>query len=179
MRQFMFKAAAVAALASAAVAANAADGTITISGTVVSNTCVVNVNGSGTSPTVSLPKVAATSLGAAGATAGTTPFTIGVTGCGGVAINTQPYFEPAASGSSAMANGRLTSTGVANVDIEILNSAGNSVSLGSAPGAQNVPVVATAAGSATHTFYARYYARATVSATGAVTASLAYTMTYP
>lgn len=178
MRHFIVKATAAAALAAASLAAHAVDGTITISGTVVSNTCAVAVNGGTASATVALPPVSRTALASATQTAATTPFTLNITGCGAATPITTPYFEPASGGSSAIANGRLVNQGTAtNVDVQVLNSAGNPVTLGAAFGSQNVPSVTVSSGTATHNLFARYYATGAATA-GSVTTTLAYTIVY-
>lgn len=179
MRHFMIKATAAAALAAASLAAHAIDGTITISGTVAATTCSVQVNGGSSSATVALPTVGTSALAAPGSFATATPFSIGVTSCTTGLTSMVPYFETV--GSSAINSGRLT-TAVTNVDIQILNGAGGVVNLGQAPGLQNVPA-ATLTGTnpnktATSNFFARYFSATGSAGTGAVSVSLAYTITY-
>ena len=58
----------------------AADGTITINGLVTDNTCVVTTP-QGKDLTVTLPTVSKLSLASDGATAGRTPFTLGLSNC--------------------------------------------------------------------------------------------------
>lgn len=71
-----------AALVSASVSA-ASDNTINFQGEVTTETCSVSVNGNNASPVVLLPTVSTSDLAASGATAGETPFTVGVSGCTG------------------------------------------------------------------------------------------------
>lgn len=191
MRSSLVKASAALTLAIASHAAYAVDGTVTINGTITSMTCTVNVNGGGTTQTLTLPTIGATALNGSnpsgGVTAGSMTFSIGVSNCAAGMTSMAPYFEAAGS-STFNANGRVT-TAVSGVDIQILNSANNPVALNVASAtvtggvtAQNVPVVnlTGSAGSrtATSTFTARYYSTAASVGTGNVTAALAYTITY-
>ena len=74
--------AAVALAAAMPMASHATDGTISFEGTIVSQTCTINGNGTGSKNfTVSLPNVSASTLFAAGETAGRTPFNIQLTDC--------------------------------------------------------------------------------------------------
>jgi major type 1 subunit fimbrin (pilin) len=187
MRSNFFKGASALTLAIASLTAQAADGTVTINGSVSNTTCTVSVNGGSSNGTVTLPTVGVTSLNSSvGQVAGATSFSIGISGCTTSQTSMAPYFE--ASGSSAFnAQGRFT-TSVSGVDIEILNSAGNAVNLGGSSTVsggltgQNVPTV-TITGSnpsktALSTFTARYRSTSTTVGNGAITVNLAYTIIY-
>lgn len=185
MRHSLLKISATLAIASASLAAQAIDGTITINGTVSATTCTVNVNGGSANNLVTLPTVGTSALAGVGSSAGATAFSIGVSGCTTSQASMAPYFESAAS--STINAGRLA-TSVSGVDIQILNSAGVAVNLsGSAAVSagqtgQGVPVVAFTGANptkaATSNFFARYYSNAASVGTGAVSVSLAYTITY-
>ncbi|MHA6575525.1 fimbrial protein [Pseudomonas yamanorum] len=74
---------ALAALASisAMSAVQASDGTVNFGGMLLTNTCNISVNGGTNVGTVTLPTLSTVTLGTAGATAGRTNFTIGLSGC--------------------------------------------------------------------------------------------------
>src|SRR5690606_11398524 len=99
---------AVLMLAIVPLAANAADGTITFVGQVTDKTCTIATPG-GVNQVVTLPTVSRATLGAAGATAGRTPFSINLTGCSAGDVAT--YFEPGATVD--FATGRLVNQATA------------------------------------------------------------------
>lgn len=72
---------AVMALISAMPAAQASDGAVNFSGVLLNSTCTIAVNGGSNVGTVTLPTLSTGTLGAAGATAGRTNFTIGLSAC--------------------------------------------------------------------------------------------------
>lgn len=161
-------------LASSTVFA-AADGTVTITGKVVDQTC--NVGGTTGSYAVVLPTVARTSL-PAGQTNGDTKFTINLTSCptGNIGVyydNTNPNIN---------ANGRLNNiaAGGSNVEVQLLNSAKTPIDLTKDRTGQNLVTanVATANGSANIDFFARYYANAAATI-GNVTTTATYYVIYP
>ena len=166
----------------AATSAIAADGTITINGKITDTTCTISVNGGTNSATITLPTVSASTLAAAGATAGATPFNISLGGCSGTALATaSTYFEPGAYVDSQ--SGRLNiDSGVAdaasNVQVQLLNSARNPIVAGAsvANGQNDVPVDISG-GSGTLNYFAQYYATGAANA-GTVTTQVDYTMVY-
>lgn len=186
MHRFTLRASAAIAFAAVSMAAHAVDGTITLNGSITATTCTVSVSGGSASGTVTLPTVGATALAGNGAVAGATPFSIGVSGCTTSQTSIAPYFESA--GSTAFNGAGRLSTSVSGVDIEILNSAGSAVNLTGAAAVsggftgQNVPTVNLSGSNptkaATSQFTARYFSTAASVGTGAVTASLAYSVTY-
>lgn len=171
---------AVLMLAIAPLAANAADGTITFIGLVTDKTCTIATPG-GVNQVVTLPTVSRATLGAAGATAGRTPFSINLTGCSAGDVAT--YFEPGATVD--FATGRLlnqaTATPAGNVQLQLLgsNNAFLPVLAAGAGGAQaNSQWVTVAAdGSANLGYFAEYYATA-ASTAGEVSTSVQYTIIY-
>lgn len=69
----------LAFISSSALAASS--NTVQFRGEVNSQTCSVNINGNPTTPVVLLPAVSTTNLATAQSTAGSTKFTVNVTGC--------------------------------------------------------------------------------------------------
>ena len=161
------------------VSNNGTDGTITITGQVIAQTCKVDGNSAGTPDAVSvqLPDVLTSQLAASGQVAGNKPFSIKVTGCDNALTSVQTYF----SGSNInQGDGRLnTTTGSAsNVEVELLNSSSAPMTLNGADAtAQNSPSVNLTNGAATLNYSAQYYATGQ-SGAGSVNTSVAFTMVY-
>jgi len=162
------------------LAASAADGTITFNGKVTSKTCTVSTP-AGKNFTVTLPTVSTTSLAAAGAVAGSTPFSISLTGC--AAGNVAAYFEPGATvdfNSGRLLN-QAQSNAAGNVQIQLLGSNNGFLPVLAAgsnqtqTNSQSVKVASD--GSANLNYYAEYYATAAATA-GDVTTSVQYTLIY-
>jgi major type 1 subunit fimbrin (pilin) len=166
-----------AACAAAPWACRAADGVITISGKVVSETCTINGGGAGSSFAVTLPNVSTASLATPGATAGRTQFSIALANCAGFTSGSVfPYFEP---GPTINATGRLANGGTAgNLDVELLNASFGVMNLSQGSGSQNATPVAVAGNAAVLTYYAQYRATGLVTA-GTVTTTVNYTIVYP
>ena len=140
---------AVAPAAKAAASGTAIDGTITINGQVVANTCTVTVNGGGNTGTVALKPAPTSALATTGSTYGDMPFNIAVTGCDS-SLNGKtvlPYW----SGTNVNSNGRLNSTGTAkNVDLQLLNQDDSTPIILNAPeGGQATTGATVASGAAT------------------------------
>ncbi|QYD71918.1 fimbrial protein [Paraburkholderia edwinii] len=173
-----------AILASAALTspfAFAADGTITITGTVTAQTCTIRGFLSGSSNfTVPLIKVSASSLPGAGKPAGATQFNISLSACTPASGNVHTYFEPGPTVDTATGNLFNTAANGAatNVEIQLLNSDSTPIKLGVADAAQNSKSVAiSAAGTATLNYIAQYIATGAATP-GAVSTSVLYTMVY-
>lgn len=157
-------------------AAAASDGTINFIGQIESQTCTVSVNGGGSSNSVTLPTVSASLLNNSGLTAGSTRFTIDLSGCSTETGDVYAYFE---QGANVNANGRLTNTGTAkNVELQLRDSNNGILNAGSTEQATS-PVVTAAleAGAATLTYSAEYFATAAASA-GNVASSVTYSINY-
>jgi len=165
------------------------DGTVSITGRVVAQTCTVSGD-SGTTVNVTLPTVQSTLLSTAAQTAGLTPFTIKLTGCTAVASSsTSPktvgvYFSPATTFDST--TGTLTNTttsGATKVNVQLLNGSDKSaIKIGQAITAQNVTYPGTlptsgTTGSVNLAYYAQYYATGQATE-GAVTATAPFTIVY-
>jgi major type 1 subunit fimbrin (pilin) len=177
-----------ATLAALSGHALASDGTITFTGSIDASTCTVVTTGTGGSFTVALPQVSSSTLAAAGETAGTTAFTIKLTGCSDIAGNVSTNFE--AGTAIDVATGRLKNTTVAggatNVQIQLLNgNDGSPIVVGSPAASQNSHGVALTSdgatppkGSATLNYFARYYATG-ASTAGSVASLVTYSMILP
>ncbi|WP_343595756.1 fimbrial protein [Acinetobacter sp.] len=158
----------------AAQIANAAD-TITFTGTIDSNTCTVDVGGT-TSSTITLPNVGAGSLTAAGKTAGATPFSINIKGCGTTADDVAVRFVAHNPDDTNL--GLDSSSTAANVSIQLLKGSAGSSSLDFTNGVAETDKQTTASGTATYNMTAQYYAKGAVTA-GTVMAVTDYEVIYP
>ncbi|MGH8161915.1 MAG: fimbrial protein [Gammaproteobacteria bacterium] len=175
-------AALAAAMAFAPQAAHAADGTITITGKIITQTCDVTT-GSGGNFAVTLPLVTATgkTLQSSGDTAGQTKFAIDLTNCptAPTGVQVASFF----SGSNIdTTDGNLDNTasaGATNVQVQLLNENDSSVIdlRGASASAQNSHYTSITGGSATLSYYAQYYATGTAGA-GNVTTAVDYTLVY-
>ncbi|MGG4686905.1 fimbrial protein [Providencia stuartii] len=158
---------------SISASALAADGTITFNGEITATTCDVTT-GNGGDFTVTLPTVSTTALSSAGATAGNTSFTIELANCSVSGVDVAANFESLTSGDAVTGN-LIPTTAPANVQIGLADQAGNAAKVNGVP-AGSQPIVN---GAATLAYQAFYYAKDVVTAPGAVTAQVNYTLTYP
>ena len=92
---------AIAVAAAMPAVSQAADGTITFTGQITSQTCTISGNGAGKNLTVTLPTVSTSALATAGTTAGRTPFNIALSNCTPNSGNVSTYFEPGATVDTA------------------------------------------------------------------------------
>jgi major type 1 subunit fimbrin (pilin) len=173
----------------------ASDGTITFTGAVTASTCTLSINGgsnAGTA-TVALPTVdmAALTNAAARTTAAGTFFSVGLSGCSGVADIGSPvpaapthvaiYFEAGPNVDEAT-GGLINTVAGSNVEVNLYNASGSTV-VGSQiqPGTPtHQPAALTIASGGTQWFYAGYStAGAGIAATaGAVSTSITYSLVY-
>lgn len=180
MNKTLLSAALIAGFGVAALApqaAHAADGTISFTGKVTAGTCTINVGtASGTaSNTVTLPTVSTSALTAAGQTAGSTLFNVYLTGCTGGSPAVTKVATNFEVGNGVNAAGRIIATGGAtNVDLQLTDSTGNVINIGSP--SPSTPVT-LATGNATLPYYVRYYATGATGA-GAVAGSVQYSIVY-
>lgn len=171
---------ATSALVLGSVAAHAADGTVTINGTVTDQTCKVT-NGS-RNVAVTLPPVGVNSLAVIGQTAGRTPFTINLENCkaGDVSV----FFETGSNVDAA--TGNLNNTGTAkNVQVQLLSD--KSVVIPLLANATQSPLTTKTTivgvtgtdttGTAALNYYAQYLATGQAT-TGTVATSVQYTVNY-
>lgn len=153
----------------------AADGTITFTGRITSQTCTINDGRPDFS--VLLPTVSVQTLNASGTTAGRTPFRISLTECDEDLEEVAVYFEPGAN--TSLYDNRLINTGTAtNVELQLLNDNLSPLKLSEGVDAQGVKFVPVNNRAAVLTYFAEYYA---IGATGAgtVESSTQYTVVYP
>jgi len=168
---------AIAVGAAVSPSAFAVDGVIDFQGLVTDTTCSIAVNAGSNNGTVVLPSVAVSALASVGATAGTTPFTIVISGCTGGTLNTATTrFEMGPDVDPAV--GRLVNTGTANgVQIELLNAMQGPLHLGAASLQGDTPVDISSGG-ATMRYFARYYASEIAVTPGTVVSRVDYTIRY-
>ncbi|KVO47962.1 fimbrial protein [Burkholderia ubonensis] len=172
----------VSAGLAAASAAHASDGTITFTGNVMASTCKVDNGGS---VDVSLPTVGANTLGAAGSTAGRTPFTLSLTECATGAGNptkVSAVFEAGptvdqTTGRLMLDAGTEERPAAKNVQISVLNDQHKAMQLG-AMGNQGSQVIDIASdGTAKLNYFAEYYATGKAEA-GSANSKVQYSLTY-
>ncbi len=156
-------------------AANSA-GTITFTGTIVSSTCNVAVNGSA-SPSIALPTLDTNTL-TAGTSGGWTAVNMVLSGCGAITGYTKvvPHFSGANIDTT---NGYLKNTGSSNVQVALSNSQGTAgaLTLQNTSGNQGAGSMLLSAGGATLSYYAGYVATAAATA-GGVNTSVQYDLNY-
>lgn len=165
------------AISAVPVFALAGNNTINFKGEVANQTCSVSVNGIENNPTVLLPTVSAADLNIAGATAGLTNFTVGVTGCtpSGSTTSINTIFV----GNQITASGNMANTGTAsNVELQLVEPLApeNPINLSSGYSQSGLSLAAGAT-SAQHDFAVRYYASGVATA-GSVMGSVQYSVTY-
>lgn len=167
----------IAAIACVFIAqsAFAIDGTISISGEITDTTCGISVNNGTNDETVTLPTVSAVALSSVSSVAGTTPFSIVLSGCTGSTLsNAYAYFEPGTFVETS--TGRLNNNGgAAGVQVRLLDKTSTPIVIGSA--SQGSVVEDISGGGATLGYYAQYYANGVVTA-GLVTTEVNYTIVY-
>ncbi|OOG65466.1 hypothetical protein B0E46_03735 [Rhodanobacter sp. B04] len=195
MNKTLLSAALIAGFGVAALApqaARAADGTINITGKVISGTCTVAVNGANAN--VVLPNVQASALTAGSAyTTGAKGFSVALTGCPAspTGLSIGLGFQTT---NADTATGTLKNTGVTNMDVQLMyttsatgtatapaTTGGTAVVLDGATVTGAVNMGAGPATSAYYNFYAMYYPLAAWSATtgtGAVSTSAQFNVSY-
>ncbi|CAE6715292.1 fimbrial protein [Paraburkholderia nemoris] len=166
----------------ASLGANAADGTITITGTVTNNTCSINGVAAGSPADLNVPmnEVTASSLTTAGATGGTTatPVDINLTKCTGGATKAVAHFE---NGPTVDQNtGNLTNSGgtAKNVQVQLLNAKRLPINIVTSAN-NDIATDSTdiSSGSGKVQYYSQYYSTGAAEA-GSVNTSVQYTMQY-
>lgn len=166
----------------ASFSAQAADGTIAITGTVSESTCSINGAASGTSAdkSITLPTVSAGSLSTAGTAGGTSsPSDLALTlsGCTGTATKAIARFENGPTVDQG--NGYLNNSGTATkVQVRLLNAQMQPINITTN---SNNDITANATtisgGNASLTYFAQYYSMGKATA-GTVSTSVQYTMQY-
>ena len=158
-----------------AAAAQAADGTINITGAINTSTCKIQGANSPANIAVTLPTVSTTALNAAGSVAGRTAFSLNLTGCGALTKATT-FFEP---GPTVLNDGNLkNATGSASgVEVQLLNNDFSAITLNNTSGNQNSQTVSLTGGNGTLNYFAQYFANAAAGA-GSVVTSVQFSMIY-
>ncbi|MDE4917888.1 major type 1 subunit fimbrin (pilin) [Cupriavidus metallidurans] len=176
-KHFIILAASVAPIMAHAASGN----TINFQGEVTDQTCQVTINGNAANSTVLLPTVSSTVLTTAGATAGTTSFTVGVNGCVAPTTSAQAI-KTVFVGNQVTAAGNLGNTGTAtNVALQLLDPTTPSAPFnlnnpgGYAAAGLSLPIGAT---SATHDFAVRYISEPGGATSGSVLGSVQYAVSY-
>ena len=166
-------AAALAATAFAPTAQAANSGTITFSGKVLADTCVISVNGGNT---VVLPTVMTGAFGAAvGNTAGTTPsFSIALSGCDNNTTSAQMAFN-GANIDGLTGNLKNTAASGSNVQVQLLDSSNNVINTSTGT---NAPSIAVSSGAGSTSLKAQYISTSTTTTAGLVSSSVGFTLTY-
>lgn len=167
----------LAFISSSALAASS--NTVQFRGEVNSQTCSVNINGNPTTPVVLLPAVSTTNLATAQSTAGSTKFTVNVTGCNSTSAAT---IKTVFAGNNITSGGNLGNTGgtATGVSIQVLDSDG-STPLTFVNGSTVQTASFTKASSdttASQDLTARYYAETASVTAGSVIASAQYSIAY-
>lgn len=152
--------------------------TITFKGEVTEQTCEVTVNGVNARPVVLLPSVSKSELATAGASAGLTSFTMGVSGCttDADALDIKTVFIA----NNMTERGNLANTGTAqNVELQLLtDSAGTTpIDLRSAAGVAGISVAAGNT-SGEHDFAVQYFSPAGSATAGTVVGTVQYALSY-
>lgn len=150
--------------------------TVNVSGSVFNATCTITTSATN----VALPAVNSANLSSVGATAGSTPWSVTISGpttsCNPNTMNV--LF----GGSNINAAGRMKNNGTAQfVDAQVINAANGVVDMSKGSGLQGtVPVSVTATAgtsSATQNYTIRYYATGAATA-GTFTSSFTFTIEY-
>ncbi|MBN3848527.1 type 1 fimbrial protein [Paraburkholderia sp. Ac-20342] len=163
--------------------AYAADGTITINGSVTSHTCSIDGNASGAAnKTITLDPVSAGALAATGQTAGMSKaadLKFALSGCTGGAKAIATFENGATVDQTSGRLLNMASTGAApNVQVELLNGAFQPINILTNSNNQVATNGATITGGlATLQYYARYYATGTAGP-GAVQSTVQFSMNY-
>ncbi|AOI79972.1 MULTISPECIES: fimbrial protein [Burkholderia] len=169
----------VAAAAALPTMAHAADGTITVTGAVGTQTCTIEGNGAGGGKdfTVQMPKVSTSALGVGGSTAGRTAFNIGLKNCAPASGKVYTHFEAGTTVNSTTGQLFNASGTAKNIEITLLNGSDYSqINLGKAQ--ENSIPVDLANGSATLPYYAQYVAVGGGASAGTVNTSVMYSIMY-
>ncbi|GGA12750.1 fimbrial protein [Dyella caseinilytica] len=137
--------------------------------TFVTSSCSVNTN----PINVTLPTISTTALGSVGATAGTTPFAIGLTctGAAGMSVSVTMNYNGSASGIQGVL--LPTSGSTSGIGIQVLDQANTPITFGTAEAEGTTPV-----GQMTIPYSARYYQTAATITPGTLAASATFTLTY-
>lgn len=113
--------------------AAASDGTINFTGAITAQTCTINVNNNGSSPSVILPTVSTAGMNAAGLTKGSTALNFALTACAGTASNASVFFQggPGVTVNGTVANTAPIAVAATGIALQINDSNNSPVTIGS------------------------------------------------
>ncbi|SAL10164.1 fimbrial protein [Caballeronia telluris] len=175
--------AALSAIALASTGAQAADGTISFTGQVSDTTCSIDTQASGAvNKAITLPTVSKRTLGASGATAGTsaaTDLTFALTGCT-AGTKALAHFENGPTVDQATGNlaNQSTNSPATNVEVRLLNASLQPINIVSSVNNDfTTDGVGITSGSGNIKYFAQYIATGAATA-GEVKTSVQYTMQY-
>jgi major type 1 subunit fimbrin (pilin) len=171
---------AIAATLPTPVSNSGPDGTITITGTVIAQTCLVDGKAAGTSDakTVTLADVLTSDFSAVGNVAAPTAFNIAITGCN-AALSTVQAFFTGANIDTTTGNLKNTAASGSNVEVQLLNASNVAMPLNGANAtAQNSQTVTLTSGAATLNYSAQYIATAAATSAGGVNTAVNFTLIY-
>ncbi|PYB80516.1 fimbrial protein [Pseudomonas soli] len=151
----------------------AADGTISFSGSISNQTCVIEGNSGVTAKTVPMDRVAASSMSTVGQVAGRKGFSLALTGCTGSSALVR--FEQGATVDAATGNLINQASDGSNVQIQILNANFEPINLQTNEGSISTAINDKAA---SVKFYAQYIAATAAATAGQVTSSVQFSMDY-
>lgn len=165
--------------------AHAADGTITINGTVSDTTCSINgvAAGSAANVTATLPTVPASALAGVGAVAGTSnlgDIKLSLSGCSGAATKAVARFEngPTVDQSTGYLVNQASATPAKNVEVRLLNANLQPINITNNANNDLATTGATiTGGTAVLNYFAQYYATGAAQP-GSVNTTVQYTMQY-
>jgi major type 1 subunit fimbrin (pilin) len=157
------------------------DGTLTVNGQVLAQSCTVDTKAAGTSDakTVQLPDQWKTALAASGNQAGATGFSIVIAGCDPALSTVQTYFS---GGSVDATTHNLQNTAGAspatNVEVQLLDGQNSNAAINlNNSNTTQTATTTLSSGGATLSYKAQYYATG-ASTAGAVVATTNFTMIY-
>lgn len=153
--------------------ASATDGTINFSGEISNQTCVIEGNTGTTVKTVTLPRVAASSMATVGQQAGRKDFTLALTGCTGSSALVR--FEQGATVDAATGNLTNQAASGSNVQLQVLNANLDPINLQTNAGSLSTDITEK---DATLQFYVQYIAANAAATAGQVTSSVQFSMDY-
>ncbi|WP_086982876.1 fimbrial protein [Vibrio aphrogenes] len=165
----------------AGTASAASDNTINFQGEVAAQTCQVTVNGNAANPTVLLPTVSTTDLTAAGATAGKTAFTIGVTGCEAPAEGAELKISTVFVGNNVDTDGNLSNVAgtATNVALQLLTPTSTVINLNTPSETKDKAIsLDAAATSGSADYFVQYVSTAGSATAGSVVGSVQYALSY-
>lgn len=148
--------------------------TVTFKGEVSTQTCDVTINGEKDSPVILLPTVTDAQLAVAGSTAGSTNFSIDISGCNDKLTKAKAVFV----GNNVTTAGNLGNTGTAaKVSVQLKDGVDSTVfDFNSTDVTSSASTIASGAGSLP--FIASYYAEEAGVTAGTVIATAQYAVVY-